>query len=424
MALALVGLLASGYYWNILCKDTCSTAKNGVCEDSIIGGCEYGTDCADCYERTFAINNNITVCKYEMGSNDAVQRDINFRAGDAAKPASGLQARHSCVPITCNEYPDPECKGGCADMPKCLPLADADYSDAMGDVDYSFSKSRTIGDGQVALFPDHWLHNKQVGGSADGGQFEDYCNLDELATLKGIKPDVVHTHFDDRKQGVIFRGSASGGFNQYQFDRGLVYQKADRKTFLASHSNGPFLDLTSADYVELPNWMKYKCLLYMEGNDVGSLIFWALGSGSIMLGPETLTAESVIDVRPWHHYIPYKNDFSNFDEITKKYCGNDVKIAAIQKQMNGGDGADVAAAGALQPDSATEALVDTGANPENVPAAQMVAKVLQNAQGLYDWQCDKKIEAQRKYGVIKMFMDATKTGVLHEASKGPIGAAH
>ena len=89
------------------------------------------------------------------------------------------------------------------------------------------------------------------------------------------------------------------------------HKNIDIKTFLDTkriHQEKYMVDVYS----------KYKYMLLLEGNDLGSNIWWTFKSNCVTLVPEVRKAECVYDlyIRPWKHYVPF--DPFNLDDLVDK----------------------------------------------------------------------------------------------------------
>ncbi|NBP58958.1 hypothetical protein EBU71_20915 [bacterium] len=78
--------------------------------------------------------------------------------------------------------------------------------------------------------------------------------------------------------------------------------------------------------MEIKDMLKYKYLLSIEGNDVATNLKWAMASQSLVIMPhprvESWFCETLL--KPYVHYVPVKDDFSDLLEI-KKWCDKNSK---------------------------------------------------------------------------------------------------
>jgi hypothetical protein len=158
--------------------------------------------------------------------------------------------------------------------------------------------------------------------------------------------------FEDKKSKIIWRGGPSGNGFLNGFDTHII--KASREDLLKLWCNNQKTreeidvgliakwNYTSfKDYLKpemsIQEMLKYKYLLSIEGNDVATNLKWAMSSNSLVIMPhprvESWFCESML--KPYVHYVPVKDDFSNLLEI-KKWCDkNPKKCKEIIKNANG-----------------------------------------------------------------------------------------
>jgi hypothetical protein len=78
--------------------------------------------------------------------------------------------------------------------------------------------------------------------------------------------------------------------------------------------------------MEIKDMLTYKYLLSVEGNDVATNLKWAMASQSVVIMPkprvESWFCESFL--KPYVHYVPVKDDFSDLLEV-KKWCDKNPK---------------------------------------------------------------------------------------------------
>lgn len=147
--------------------------------------------------------------------------------------------------------------------------------------------------------------------------------------------------FEDKKSKIIWRGGPSGNGFLNGFENHII--KASREDLLKlwCHNQKTQNDI---DVGLIPKWnytsfrhflknemsiqemLKYKYLLSIEGNDVATNLKWAMSSKSLVIMPrprvESWFCESKL--KPYVHYVPVKDDFSDLLEI-KKWCDENSK---------------------------------------------------------------------------------------------------
>jgi len=164
-----------------------------------------------------------------------------------------------------------------------------------------------------------------------------FCVLLRLRSrihFDSIRPDPVP--FERKRNMLLWRGGPSGpGFhNEYPPE----LMKPSREDCLKRWCHNP----TTQDEIDvglIKKWkyehfkqylknelevgqmLEYKYLLSIEGNDVASNLKWMLASNSLILMHqpyvESWFAESLL--RPYVHYVPVKDDFSDL-YIQKQWC--------------------------------------------------------------------------------------------------------
>lgn len=84
-------------------------------------------------------------------------------------------------------------------------------------------------------------------------------------------------------------------------------------------------------YVDIQDFYKYKYILCLEGNDVSSLLPIVLASNSVPLHSYPFSFITIIheNLQPWIHFIPFKSDGSDLEEIFEWCINNDEKCEEI-----------------------------------------------------------------------------------------------
>ena len=142
--------------------------------------------------------------------------------------------------------------------------------------------------------------------------------------------------FKEKKSTVLWRGGPSGNGFLNGVRSNIV--KASREDLLrqwgANDKINPDIDVgliakwnfkPFEKYLKkemtIPEMLKYKYLLSIEGNDVATNLKWVMSSKSVVIMPrprvESWFCESLL--KPYVHYVPVKDDFSDLLEI-KKWC--------------------------------------------------------------------------------------------------------
>ena len=106
----------------------------------------------------------------------------------------------------------------------------------------------------------------------------------------------------------------------------LVYNMAHSKLVVAQlvRTRGMFPDVLDGrtlvgGRIELKDYLQYKGIIIVEGNDVASGLKWALYSQSVVLMAAPTKVSFVLEdwLQPWVHYIPLQEDWSDVEEQTQ-----------------------------------------------------------------------------------------------------------
>lgn len=85
------------------------------------------------------------------------------------------------------------------------------------------------------------------------------------------------------------------------------------------------------DYMGIPEQLRYKYILSVEGNDVASNLAWAMQSSSVVLMPkpkhETWLMQGLL--KPGVHYVKVSKDFSDLPKVLDWCRKNDAKCRRI-----------------------------------------------------------------------------------------------
>ena len=334
--------------------------------------------------------------------------------------------RATCVPISCREYPG--CQG-CKEMPDCLPMNNMDRAYSWNEDEFAFAFSRSLGDNNIGLLPDHWYPGQA-------------CSL---FGSKGLHPKEASIPWAKRVPGAVWRGALSGGLNTWQRQQGVAeHIKVDRAIFARRFWNSTWINVTTSTRQPLPGFgagagakqdyglsnqgrlspaemMRHRCIVYLEGNDVGSSAYWLFGSGSLVLAPKVLTSESMFRLRPFVNYVPFANDLSDVERVVSRYCGNGIRTADWVRNLSV---TGCASDNNLSPDDMhcqhyeererrEQRYPDRLANfVRDWQPTELVQNVLHHARSYFDDMCDDRREAQRVYQILKMYKQRTHRASL------------
>lgn len=135
--------------------------------------------------------------------------------------------------------------------------------------------------------------------------------------------------FREKIARLVWRGAPTG----YGFQNNIPFRTVSRETLLKKYhdSTSPHLDvgLVVKKPVHVERWKKYqkeemsletllqyRYLLSVEGNDVATNLKWALASNSLVVMPAPQISSWFMEdaLRPYVHYLPVRDDFSDLEE--------------------------------------------------------------------------------------------------------------
>lgn len=134
--------------------------------------------------------------------------------------------------------------------------------------------------------------------------------------------------FKDKIPQVVWRGAPTG----YGFENDIPPRSVSRETLMKTHFDSPSPLINVGLVVKKPvhdSWKKYqkeemsletllryKYLLSVEGNDVATNLKWVLASNSLVVMPEPQISSWLMEdaLRPYVHYLPVRDDFSDLEK--------------------------------------------------------------------------------------------------------------
>ena len=83
--------------------------------------------------------------------------------------------------------------------------------------------------------------------------------------------------------------------------------------------------------LSIPDLLKHKYLIVVEGNDKASCLQWVLYSNSVPIMPKPYIRSWLMEDKlvPWKHYVPLKSDFSDLEDKYQWCLDNDEKCKTI-----------------------------------------------------------------------------------------------
>ncbi len=132
----------------------------------------------------------------------------------------------------------------------------------------------------------------------------------------------------NKKNQVVYRGSLTGIEEQSR----LNFVKSYYQKFNIGLVNSNFYELNK-NMLNIQEMSKYKYQISIEGNDKDSGLNWKLASNSVILMRppkfESWLMEGLL--KPYVHYVPLNDDFSDFEEKLHWCKNNNKKCKIIAK---------------------------------------------------------------------------------------------
>lgn len=151
--------------------------------------------------------------------------------------------------------------------------------------------------------------------------------------------------FKNKKPIVMWRGNTTGFKKRYQLilnyqnspnkqiDVGFVNISKNKESKMFTNK----IDIKLKPRISIPDMLKCKYLVSMEGIDVGTNLKWIMYSNSVCLKVKetnyvTWFMEDTLE--PWVHYIPLASDYSDLESKLEWAENNQEKCLNIIKNAN------------------------------------------------------------------------------------------
>lgn len=97
--------------------------------------------------------------------------------------------------------------------------------------------------------------------------------------------------------------------------------------------NWPALRALKREMISQREMLRFKYLVVLPGLDVGSSFFWTMNSGSVGLVMETpFESFASVHFRPWEHYVPFRQDLSDFEDRLAWCHDNDAECREMTER--------------------------------------------------------------------------------------------
>lgn len=155
--------------------------------------------------------------------------------------------------------------------------------------------------------------------------------------LENFKDDIP---FESKIDDVIWRGTDLTSLNKTYNRRDFVeryYAKYNVAFSIRGPENNHDYVQTNAilfkDRLSVEEQLKFKYLICLEGNDVATSLKWSLLSNSVVIMAPPKTESWLMEglLKPYVHYVPLRDDFSDLDEVVEWCRANQEKCKEITK---------------------------------------------------------------------------------------------
>ncbi len=118
--------------------------------------------------------------------------------------------------------------------------------------------------------------------------------------------------FDDKLPMIVYGSQPRG--SKYNFTRRYDIELSQRDYFYSDAV--PKTNIHAPKWIDRETMIKYKYILDIDGNaSTWDATAWKLNSGSVILKTESAWHQwFYLDYKPWTHYVPVKDDFSDIQQ--------------------------------------------------------------------------------------------------------------
>ena len=181
--------------------------------------------------------------------------------------------------------------------------------------------------------------------------FRHYVEVDKYVRLK-LTGKVQK--WEDKISRLVWRGVPTGYLQGRRFLTGFENGPRIQAVLSNFHKNITDIDVAfsnkafeynsrlinstnyARDHYGMNQYLGYKYLLSIEGNDVATGLKWQLASNSVVFMAKPVFSSFAMEdfLVPFVHYIPVKNDYSDLMEVVEWARKNDEKCQWISAQAN------------------------------------------------------------------------------------------
>lgn len=144
--------------------------------------------------------------------------------------------------------------------------------------------------------------------------------------------------WEDKISDVVWRGTSTTGLDKINnrrtfFKINNYYDKYNVGFVKYEHDFDTLDQRYYKNEMSIHEQLKYKYIICLEGNDVATSLKWSLMSNSVVIMSKPVIESWLMEgsLKPYVHYIPLKDDFSDLDEIIEWCRNNDSKCKEISQ---------------------------------------------------------------------------------------------
>jgi len=142
--------------------------------------------------------------------------------------------------------------------------------------------------------------------------------------------------YKEKKNQIVWRGGSTGNMKRIPLIEKYCYSKFDDIVDVGfTYFDNNYIGTKNKGYLKnemtIKEQLKYKFIISVEGNDVASNLKWIMSSNSVCLRPHSTIESFFMEgiLRPYHHYIPIKKDFSDLIDQYQWCIQNESKCLKI-----------------------------------------------------------------------------------------------
>lgn len=139
--------------------------------------------------------------------------------------------------------------------------------------------------------------------------------------------------WENKTNTAVWRGNIKNG-SKYNFYNYVKYEENQREYFVKLYNSGDIKNINYSDNtMSKEDMCKHKYILDIDGHsNAWDALFWKLYSNSVVLKVDGVWEQWYYDMlKPWIHYVPIKNDFSDINEQIEWCINNDDKCKIISE---------------------------------------------------------------------------------------------